>query len=51
MREAKLCGLHHLKIPVANLIKSLDWYVRVFDATHLSDLHHVTSAGARYAVL
>jgi predicted enzyme related to lactoylglutathione lyase len=43
--------LDHLKIPVADLATSLDWYQTVFGAEHLAALDHLDSDGAKYAVI
>jgi len=51
MATPTLSGLHHLKIPVAHLATSLDWYQTVFGAEHLAALDHLDSDGARYAVI
>jgi catechol 2,3-dioxygenase-like lactoylglutathione lyase family enzyme len=51
MAAQTLSGLHHLKIPVADLERSLDWYERVFDAVHVSGLDHFDGDGTRYATI
>jgi catechol 2,3-dioxygenase-like lactoylglutathione lyase family enzyme len=51
MSAPPLSGLHHLKLPVADLDTSIDWYRRVFDADHLPQFDHVDSSGVRYAVI
>ena len=51
MNAPALAGMHHYKIPVADLDASLAWYERVFDAKHLEAIDHTDSAGIRYAVI
>jgi catechol 2,3-dioxygenase-like lactoylglutathione lyase family enzyme len=46
-----LSGLHHLKLPVANLDTSLDWFQRVFGAQHSPQFDHIDADGVRYAVI
>ena len=48
---ATLTGLHHLKFPVTNLELSIDWYTRVFDATHIKRFDHYDRTGHCYAVV
>jgi hypothetical protein len=50
MAAPPLAGLHHLKVPAADLTH-LDWYQRVFDASHVPGLDHVDSKGTRYAAI
>jgi catechol 2,3-dioxygenase-like lactoylglutathione lyase family enzyme len=51
MAAPALAGIHHLKIPVADLPRSLRWYQTVFDAEHLGRLDHVDSDGSRFATI
>jgi catechol 2,3-dioxygenase-like lactoylglutathione lyase family enzyme len=51
MPAPRLRGLHHLKLPVADLDRSLAWYQRVFEAEHLSRFDHFGDDGVRYAVM
>ena len=50
-RTPNLKGLHHIKLPVADLDTSLAWYQRVFGATHSEQFDHYDGAGVRYAVI
>jgi hypothetical protein len=51
MAAPPFVGLHHLKIPATDLDTHVDWYQRVFDASHLPALDHVDSDGARFAAI
>lgn len=51
MSTPTLAGLHHLKLPVADLDASLGWYERVLGASRLPQFDHVDRAGQRYAVI
>jgi catechol 2,3-dioxygenase-like lactoylglutathione lyase family enzyme len=51
MSAPELKGLHHLKLPVSDLDRSLAWYVRVLGARHLAAFDHYDARGARYAVI
>ena len=51
MTAPSLKGLHHIKLPVADLDASLAWYQRVFDAQHLTRFDHYDGAGIRYAII
>ena len=51
MTTPRLHGLHHIKLPVADLDASLAWYQRVFDAQHLTQFDHYDGAGIRYAMI
>ncbi|WP_158865921.1 VOC family protein [Leifsonia sp. AG29] len=47
-----LHGIHHLKIPVSDLSRSLDFYERSLDATRIPEADHRRhSDGALYAYL
>jgi catechol 2,3-dioxygenase-like lactoylglutathione lyase family enzyme len=45
----ELAGIHHAKIPVSDLDRSLPWYEQVFGATRLAHLDHRTPDGTLYA--
>ncbi|BBZ26585.1 glyoxalase [Mycolicibacterium madagascariense] len=51
MTAPPVLGLHHLKVPVADLDAGLAWYERILGATHLSRFDHVDRHGQRYAVI
>ena len=44
-------GIHHLKFPVADLARSIDYYEAVFGARRLTALDHVRPDGSLFAVL
>jgi catechol 2,3-dioxygenase-like lactoylglutathione lyase family enzyme len=46
-----LSGLHHLKLPVADLDAATAWWAAVFDARRVPRLDHIDDAGTRYAVV
>ena len=44
-------GIHHLKFPVADLGRSLDWYTRVLQAERLPKLDHKDEQGKLYGII
>jgi catechol 2,3-dioxygenase-like lactoylglutathione lyase family enzyme len=46
-----LSGIHHVKLPVADLEAAIDWYGRVLGAERLGHLDHHDGDGALYAVI
>ncbi len=52
MGNPTLHGLHHLKLPVADLARSLDFYQRVFGARRIPEADHRRDEdGALYAYI
>jgi catechol 2,3-dioxygenase-like lactoylglutathione lyase family enzyme len=52
MGRPTLHGLHHLKLPVSDLARSLDFYERVFGAQRIPEAdHHRPEDGALYAYI
>lgn len=51
MTAPTLSGIHHLKIPVADLDASLAWYETILGAHRLTGLDHIDSDGVRYATI
>jgi catechol 2,3-dioxygenase-like lactoylglutathione lyase family enzyme len=50
-RLPPLRGIHHLKIPVADLPSALAFYEKAFGARRLADLDHVRPDGSTYAYI
>jgi catechol 2,3-dioxygenase-like lactoylglutathione lyase family enzyme len=48
---APLRGIHHVKVPVADLDVSLAFYERTLCATRLPEADHVRDDGTRYACI
>jgi catechol 2,3-dioxygenase-like lactoylglutathione lyase family enzyme len=46
-----LRGIHHVKLPVSDLARSVDFYTAVFGAVRLTDADHVDRDGRLYAVI
>ncbi|WP_018334025.1 VOC family protein [Actinomycetospora chiangmaiensis] len=46
-----LRGIHHVKLPVSDLLRSVDFYTAVFGAVRLTDADHVDGDGRLYAVI
>lgn len=46
-----LRGIHHVKLPVADLERSVDFYAAVFGAVRLVEADHVDAEGRLYAVI
>ncbi|WP_331728462.1 VOC family protein [Streptomyces sp. NBC_01176] len=44
-------GLHHIKIPVSDLERSMAWYRSVLGARRLAEFDHVTQDGELFAVI
>jgi catechol 2,3-dioxygenase-like lactoylglutathione lyase family enzyme len=48
---APLRGVHHLKIAVSDLSRSVDFYTAVFGARRITEADHVDAAGRLYACI
>jgi catechol 2,3-dioxygenase-like lactoylglutathione lyase family enzyme len=46
-----IAGIHHTKVPVSDLERSLRWYEQVFDARHQPELDHATNGDVWASVL
>jgi catechol 2,3-dioxygenase-like lactoylglutathione lyase family enzyme len=46
-----LRGVHHLKIPVSDLSRSVEFYTAVFGARRIAEADHVDAAGQLYACI
>ncbi|MDL5156213.1 VOC family protein [Actinomycetospora termitidis] len=46
-----LRDIHHVKLPVTDLTRSIDFYTAVFDAHRLTEADHLDDDGRLYAVI
>ncbi len=44
MEAGEILGVHHVKIPVADLVHSREWYERVFELEPLMEFLTTTTA-------
>jgi catechol 2,3-dioxygenase-like lactoylglutathione lyase family enzyme len=51
MRRPDILGIHHLKFPVAELARSLEFYERAFGAERVAAYDHIDASGRLFAYI
>lgn len=50
-KQPEIEGIHHLKLPVADLARSTEFYARALGAERIAAYDHVDVAGRLYAII